>query len=330
MKVILIGDSYCINYNGGWIGWGNRFVTLYTNIETHVSAYGGAGFVSKTEGKNFYDCIVDLEIEVINKTEITNIVVLGGYNDMSVRASDKELVIAMTKFVYYCKSNYPNSEITISSCSVDYNSIVNQKNIRYYNDRYFLCADALGVKYFKNFIHILKNKSLLFFKPGDANSGFHPNTIGTTRIAEYLHEYLLNGYFDVKMNTYQCDAYVYFTNGDIRISSFPGNSNPEQPTTFMSGLINGVTLPFNAWVDLGSCENSSGENLLWGSNEESTANWEGLIINRNNGTCSNVIFKLLDKHIYANNISCTESITFNNNYYLSGVSNLCFDCQLIY
>ena len=70
------------------------------------------------------------------KKLVSDIVVLGGYNDCSVNATQVQITDKVKEFVDYCKKNYPNAKITIGSISFDYNSAETQGKLVTYKDYY--------------------------------------------------------------------------------------------------------------------------------------------------------------------------------------------------
>lgn len=337
-RVILIGDSYGINYTSGggsWTGWGYLFAQLYPEIQTYVGAVGGAGFVSNAGGANFYDIIVSLYGSVLNKETITDIVVLGGYNDMSIGATEGQIQSAIGAFMDYCRLNYPNAQVTVGMISVDYNDADRQLRLNTTAMQYKNAVDKYGGRSFDNFKFILRNKRDLYFADGDANSGFHPNTSGNTQVAQYLHEYLMNGYFDVIKGVIQAGAFVYFRNGDIDISLVPADYPVVGLSMFMSNLLDGKIVYPNTELDLGDVTNASGDNLLWGARPENTATWCLPVINTSvpdKYQMELLICKLVNKHIFVKNIYSSNILYFNDwtHFKLGGTGCYHFYAQTIY
>lgn len=115
---ILIGDSFgggidgdnnTRSVEGG--GWIERFKTMtsgYCNVYNSQTPLGGVyGFASS---RPFLDVLKDVETNISDKSQITDIVVLGGTNDQS-NVSGVEAKIA--EFATYCHTNYPNARVAI-------------------------------------------------------------------------------------------------------------------------------------------------------------------------------------------------------------------------
>lgn len=335
-RVICIGDSYNKDTEM-WDGWGKCLKSMNPNIDVYSYEAGGGGFVANTYQYDFLGALQnhsqDIAVPDDEKNLITDIIVLGCYNDMSVQATQEQINAKVSEFMSYCKANYPNAKVTISSISIDYNSAENMNKINIMANMYRIAARLYGAKYFEHFKFILRNKNKIYFSDTNPNSGFHPNSLGNTTVANYINEYLYSGYFDVKDGALQCSAFVYSMNGNICISPSPENGGV--PTTmFLNNEMNGKSFPFNTWVDLGDVSNSNGENLLWGAINGVTAYWQANVIKQTTPTsneyCSTMVFRLLNKHIYANNLSNTNTLVFDGSIWTIGMSNLYFDDQLIY
>lgn len=335
--VICIGDSYNKDTEM-WDGWGTCLKTVNPNIEVYSYEAGGGGFVANTYQYDFLGALQnhsqDEKVPENKKKLVTDIVVLGGYNDCSVQATQAQITNKVKEFVAYCKSNYPNAKITIGSISFDYNSAENQGRLFTYKTYYKIAANLCGVSFYENFSYILRNTNKIYFSDSNPNSGFHPNTKGNTAVAEYLNEYLYNGGFNVKDGCLQCGAFVYSLNGNICISPTPPQGNtPEQ--NFMDSLLAGKTIPFNIWTDIGETKNAAGENLLWGAIPSVTAYWSVNVLKQMSGTelgfVTILTCKLENKHIYVKNVANVNSVTFDGSVFLDSSSkNFYFDSQLIY
>ena len=335
--VICIGDSYNMNTDM-WTGWGECLKTVNPNLEVYSYEASGGGFVANTHQYDFLGALQnhsqDEEVPENKKKLVSDIVVLGGYNDCSINATQEQITEKVGEFVDYCKKNYPNAKITIGSISFDYNSAETQGKLVTYKDYYKKAANLCGVKFYNNFTYILRNTSKIYFSDSNPNSGFHPNTAGNISVADYLNEYLYNGGFDVKDGCIQCGAFVYSLNGNICISPTPPQgSNTEQG--FMQPMLEGKTIPFNTWTDIGLTINENGQNLLWGAIPSATAYWSinvfKQVSNTESGFVTILTCKLENKHIYVKNIANSNSITFDGSLFLDSTSkNLYFDSQLIY
>ena len=120
---ILLGDSFSIGYTtndgstyrqtaGGWANYAKTILTeqgheVYTSNDIQASVSGATGFASSLP---FLTLLQDLEEVIPNKDIITDIIVLGGTNDIGHEAGIED---AIDNFVEYVKENYPSAKIKI-------------------------------------------------------------------------------------------------------------------------------------------------------------------------------------------------------------------------
>lgn len=123
-KFILIGDSFGYGVVGGGAprgtGWLEGFAqnmpvgTCFYLNDTEVSELEGvAGFCSTLPFLDILTEIYNTKFTSVNPTEITDIVVLGGSNDLGVGATVSDLDIAIKAFITYANSHFPNARIKI-------------------------------------------------------------------------------------------------------------------------------------------------------------------------------------------------------------------------
>lgn len=180
---IFIGDSYTQGYSpDGNIS--NTFVKqIISNLKienANIYANGGAGFANPNN--NFVTLLKDANIA--NKESITDIIVLGGYNDYSWSKSD--IATGMLNFFNYAKTNYPNAIIRIgyvgfSTDSSTYNKRADSVSV--YNEM----SGQLGGSYLTGVEYILHNTSEM------SSDGIHPNDKGHKILASYCTSALING-----------------------------------------------------------------------------------------------------------------------------------------
>lgn len=328
--VICIGDSYNKNTEW-WDGWGKCLHDNYPSFEVYSYEAGGGGFVANTDEYNFLGALQNhsQDVEVQDKASVTDIVVLGGYNDVSVSATDEQMRTAIGQFVAYCNSTYPNAKVTIAGIAVDYNSAVTQGKLNSMNMEYSTFAVEKGATTHPNFKYLLQCKSRLFFSDGNPNSGFHPSTTGNTEIANALAQYLTSGNFEFRTGYVVGSAYVYRHNDKVLIMDTPiTNEKPNGATKFSSLFTQ--SLPFNTWVDLGSLEVGN-ENLLWGATPQNSAIWTAYAM-ASDGTgtsfISTIVCRIQDKHLFANNTGNVNAFNPSTNF-ISMPGTLAFDWQEI-
>ena len=122
---ILIGDSF----GGGVIsasqtgkGWIDHFKEYtkdkYTVYNNQIPLGGVYGFASS---RPFLDVLKDCETQIEDNNTITDIVVLGGTNDISVEKTLIEPAIKV--FAEYCHANFPNALVKIGLVGTNISSL---------------------------------------------------------------------------------------------------------------------------------------------------------------------------------------------------------------
>ena len=180
---ILIGDSFgggvdgdnnTRSVEGG--GWIERFKTMtsgYCNVYNNQTPLGGVyGFASS---RPFLDVLKNAETNISDKSQITDIVVLGGTNDQSY-VSGVEAKIA--EFATYCHTNYPNARVAIG--------VIGTKVSIEIKRAYQTCE-----KYGCEFI----NDTYLLFslRKYVGSDGTHLNANGYAFYQQYINEAILTG-----------------------------------------------------------------------------------------------------------------------------------------
>ena len=130
-EFILVGDSFGGGVDGndnthavtggGWIERFKTAVTGWAKVYNNQIPLGGVyGFASS---RPFLDVLQDAEQYITDKTKITDIVVLGGTNDIS--QSPTAVRLAIEAFVDYCHTNYPKARVAIGCIGTNVNAMVN-------------------------------------------------------------------------------------------------------------------------------------------------------------------------------------------------------------
>lgn len=180
---IFIGDSYTQGYSpDGNIS--NTFVKqIISNLKienANIYANGGAGFANPNN--NFLTLLKNASIA--NKESVTDIIVLGGYNDYSWSKSNIET--GMINFFSYVKTNYPNAMVSVgyvgfSTDSSTYNQRADSVSI--YNE----LSGRLAGNYLSGCEYILHNTNEM------SSDGIHPNEKGHNVLGGYCTTALVNG-----------------------------------------------------------------------------------------------------------------------------------------
>ena len=125
-RTIFVGDSYGAGVTNesevfitSWIDYMIQKMHLTTGNYYKI-ATPGAGFIRQGSSTNM-NFLQSLQAEInniINKDTIKNIIVCGGYNDNTYQLSN--IQNAITTFVNYCKTQFPNATIYIGCIAYRY------------------------------------------------------------------------------------------------------------------------------------------------------------------------------------------------------------------
>ena len=136
---ICLGDSYgkglyptpdgYVRSNYGWLVAmkdliDNNYSTcsIKTNLNTYSTVAGVTGF---TTSDDFLGILQNIATEVVDKEEITDIVVMAGENDKNATQANVES--AVIAFMQYALSTFPNAQIRIGVLAVNINDLSNVK-----------------------------------------------------------------------------------------------------------------------------------------------------------------------------------------------------------
>lgn len=275
-KIVTIGDSYDLNTQN-WQGWAYLFSMNYTWYTVYDAANGGAGFVTASpEGQTFVTALDTAYNKTPNPTEVTDVVVMGGYNDASMSQTAESINTAMANFKAKALNYFPNAKVHVGFLGVDnrYNGM--QATLFNYCNIYRRAAAMTGFSFIENINYTLLNNDYILNVAGDANSGFHPNTIGNTEVARNLMMWL-NG-SDIRVNyAYRVSAwYLEQINGTASIGGL-STLNPNM----VGGLT--TTLQNNVWTPILALPCP----ILWGAPDGAGNAWQdGTIVWHPDGTTS--------------------------------------------
>ena len=186
-KYIFIGDSYC----EGWTPDGNveswavnlkRKLGL-TDANCKIAYHGGYGFASVSQS---FSSILD---SLTADSDVTDIVVCGGYNDLS--GQYLAIFEGVRNFINVARNKFPNAKIHVGF--IGFSNNPSQRNnirntCRYYREIASLFPES---SYLSNVEYSLKNVYKVF-----ASDGIHPNADGQESIARNLKNALASGSAD--------------------------------------------------------------------------------------------------------------------------------------
>lgn len=207
--IALIGDSYGVNYvnkigiwetysweTNRWIGWVDAFMLLFPDIMAYESAVGGAGFIGAHE--KTFEAQLDALINKMNNGEkLSDIVVLGGYNDMASDGSETDIDKAISDFSKKAHGYFPDVRVSFMYIPVNYGNVNEQKKLDEYCEVLRRICSNNDITFVENSNKILDSEELIYWHEGDDNSGFHPNSNGCRKISLAIAEYLANGFLEL-------------------------------------------------------------------------------------------------------------------------------------
>ena len=191
-NIICIGDSYGQFVQGSSISWISYLKDYAYNLgEFYHNELGGAGFLANlysSDGtyKSFQDLLEMLENEIENPNNITDIIVCGGYNDLSAgHEYISQLQSKMLSFKQYANTHYPNARIYIGMIgrSTEMHickSLITETYLYYSN-----ACHNLGLIYLSGVETCVKSDT-------DMRDNVHPNNVGSITIGESILQ-LING-----------------------------------------------------------------------------------------------------------------------------------------
>lgn len=196
-KYIFIGDSYASGEIGS--SWIDDTIDVLGSDICYKAAKSGAGFT--INNNTFLQLITTLTgtLSGQTKSEITDIIVGGGYNDaVYSTASKAQKFAAMDTFVTYCNQNYPNAKIHFAF--IGWCIISSNFNILSYECNYWIEYATIKptCDYFNNIEYSLHRAD--YFDGNYVNPTFHPNALGNKYLAGNIIQCLKTGSCDVHHN----------------------------------------------------------------------------------------------------------------------------------
>lgn len=236
-KSIFIGDSYLEGYSpDGNIATEDNFVTQFCNM-AGITEYqrfylGGIGFYQERQDTNFLKLLQQNIDNITNKNMVKNIFVFGGYNDAYTNPSITDVSTKIAEFVTYCKTQFPNATVYVGEIGFDVRLTSAGSDRRYYLSTKIVPAysQTVAVKpsyvYLSNLDRVLHDKTLM------ASDGYHPNTLGHTRLANAIYNSYMNS------NNDDITDFEYFSYS--KHSNFPNSS--VSGNVYIQKSLKGITL----------------------------------------------------------------------------------------
>ena len=257
-SVILIGDSYGLETEW-WTGWLKEFRNQYEDVITiHGEAVGGSGFIAGGGIQNFTQTLTDVlaTMTTEEKENVTDVIAIGGYNDMSRSATINQLKTNMESFKTTALNACPYAKISVGFCAVHYGNYSTMQSLRQMKANYENASAYCNISFITRLNMVLLNKSLIFIADGNPNSNFHPNNDGCVTLAYRIAQYISTGVIsDIDYGEFYKRLIIYVENGQVHV-------HPTNPPffAFESDTQFPITVEPNGWVDVVDLADS---NLLW-------------------------------------------------------------------
>ena len=183
-KILFIGDSYLEMYNGT-SGIIDKFKTITGITNVIYSVYSGTGFAYTVDSKNFNTLLNS----VTSDNDVTDIIVIGGYNDQYSNQGD--VLTAIGTFCTNAKTKFPNAQVYIGMAGFTMES---SKRYPIYTTyvTYSKC-NQFGAIYL-NGVECVMHDTSLFLGGNDLT---HPNETGRFELATAISQAWKNGYYQM-------------------------------------------------------------------------------------------------------------------------------------
>lgn len=309
-NLIIMGDSYSIN-TSSWTGWIDQFKAITSYNVIAESGVGGSGLIGAPDIPTVFQQLNSMTVE--DPDRITDIVILGGYNDASARyyygVTEADFKTVIDSLASYIKDRFKNAKVHYGFIGINEENTGFQSELNITASMLNRLCTLAGFAWIPNAQYILLNHSYVL-QGSDTNAKSHPNSDGTLAVARFLNAYLASGYSDVKYGFAPYGLNVYSKNGEICI--FPS-------TYVFAPLLPAMTYPFNTWTMIADLSEFSG-NLLWGTHNENTCFKFWAAVYTNNGTfLTHALFRFYDKKIQINPLNSSNGMT------LTGTSWICIE-----
>lgn len=196
-NIICIGDSYAQWVEGSSVSWVSRLRDVLQNLgDFYHAERGGACFLgeydSDPDTKSFKELLQSLEGTVTEPNRITDVIVCGGYNDLSVgHPYISNFQTALAAFKTYAKATYPKAKIWVgfiarSTTLSTISSLIHETFLNYY-----VGCNNVGVNYLSGVEMILHSDSQMRL---DETPPLHPNSTGSIDLGNAINQCLSGQY----------------------------------------------------------------------------------------------------------------------------------------
>lgn len=244
-KFLLIGDSYGQGYihDGNVTGWTTLLKSKLENLgfSVETASMGGASFGSATLFNTILQSLND-------DSEITDIIIAGGYNDITI--NENAILNGMQIVKNTCRAKFPNATLYIANIAGCYNE--QHSNLMLLHQKYSNSANTLNIAYMNNTCLCLNGKEYF------TSDYIHPNQNGQNLISNVLFQAIFSNYNlayfgeitftpDNAFNNTSSTFHVYNENDITTLNNYAGtiflnyteNTQIETPSSIKIGSISG-------------------------------------------------------------------------------------------
>lgn len=190
-KFIIIGDSYLAGQGLTTPATQNFGYLLMTKMGIPTSNYyiwgeGGASFISPGSFNHTFQQLIEANKSLVTPTDITDILVLGGYNDVNA-ANSTQIESAIANFMVSVGTNYPNAKVYLGLIGNNSQISSNGNLARSKVKGYIYSAWNNAYKYGAFVIPFSQLPMQDYNNFGDS---VHPNATGHIEIANFIYQQL--------------------------------------------------------------------------------------------------------------------------------------------
>ena len=305
-KFVMIGDSYGHEYHSVE-GWSTRVCSILNlSADQYIlSCHNNSGFIGTIS--TTFETLLDSAYTTAgdDATNITDVVVAGGRNDVGVNATD--LATAIQAFVTKAQTYFPNATIWLGMIGM---SRLDDASVQEWLHRleFIYYGNAQGKVAYMHNINLTGRMNTNLYQDGDYN---HPNDNGQKLLAKNIATVLLGGTpqiqsYPKRTVSYTADQTITSISGDIKytqnqngdITLFFSNVHAQFTAGTLTRNSNlpvinfDVSVPFRGFLSSGDEGNQMPITVKFGSDYR-TLNAQMYIYN------GKISFKLLDSQDYS-------------------------------
>ena len=255
-NIVVVSDSYGDTNvsEGSFIDRAINILSTYEGVTIYNCAKGSTSFNNSVEAMNFLGALKENESQITDKNSITDVVVLGGHNDMG--ASQTDIATGMENFYNYVAANYPNAKLTVGFIGYTLQDSLTDEWYVAASVYYNLCT-LKKMAYTNVFENVLRISSYM------KTDLVHPNVNGQIALAKALVSWCLNQNTNVSYYIGSNNSAITPRTG-ISISGTPVIESRRFEKTCIIDLMGGLTFTYT-----GNFTSNSVDNIAIGTLSES-------------------------------------------------------------